>query len=291
MLYSTTLVAQIDTVENYFPIKVGTTWVYKIYPEFSNERERITITKDSISLTDSSHYIFINNQTYPFYRVDTLGNVFRFPLGLSSNSNWLIFKQHAQKFESWLMTDTTKDTSSVRAFARIKDIGIDYILNRFIKYKVVEWGSGCPDCPPDSFNFSPRFDYFADGFGWYFAIVEPSATERLLIGFISQGDTLGDVTKVINLKDPLVLSFVLHQNFPNPFNSSTTILYELKTEQLVTIKIFDLLGREVQQLAHQIQTTGEHKINFDANGLETGMYLLQIKAGEQVQVKKLLYLK
>jgi hypothetical protein len=283
---------QTNTRENYFPINLGTTWVYEFYPEFSGgAKERIIITKDSVSITDNSHFVFMNNGPQPYYRVDTLGNVFRFPSGLSSNSNWLIFKQYAQAHESWLMTDTTKDTSQIRAFARVKETGVFNLFNRPLKYKSVEWGMGCSTCGSDSFNNSPRLDYFAENIGWFFAIVEPSATERWLIGIISQGDTLGKVTTVINLLEQRISSFILHQNYPNPFNSSTVIHYELKSDQWITIKIFDLLGREVQQLLNQRQSAGIYKINFESGDLKTGMYLLQLKAGGNVQLKKLLLLK
>lgn len=290
LMYPIAVQAQVDTVENYFPTKVGTTWVYKIYPQYSNERRHLIITKDSISTTDNSHYLFLNNSVGPSFRVDTLGNVYQNPLGLSRNSNWLVFKQYAQKYESWLVTDTTKDTSNTRGYARIKDIGIDFVINQFVKYKVVERGISCSICSPDSFNLSP-YEYYGDGFGRYFVITEPSVTERVLVGFITNGDTLGDITKVIDLKNSQLSSFILHQNYPNPFNSSTTILYELKSEQIVTLKIFDLLGREVQELIHQRQSAGEHKVRFDADGLQSGMYLLQLKSGNFVQIKKILYLK
>ncbi len=281
-VYLQAVQAQTDTVENYFPTKVGTTWVYRIYPEYSNERERVTITKDSTSSIDNSHFVFVNGSNKPNYRVDTLGNVYSDPLGTGTNTNQLIFKQKANKFEAWAASDSSK------TIYRIKEIGVDFILKRWVKVKVVEWGM---KTDPDTFSFSRRSDYYGSGFGWYFAIVEPPATERILIGFITDGDTLGDITKVIDLKNSQLSSFILHQNYPNPFNSSTTILYELKYEQIVTIKIFDLLGREVQELVHQQQSVGQHKVRFDADGLQTGMYLLQLRSGDFVQVKKLLYLK
>lgn len=289
LFYSTTVVAQIDTVENYFPTKVGTTWVYRIYPQFSNERERQTITKDSISSADSSHFLFINNSVKPKYRIDASLNVFIDPLGGTKYDNQLIFKQKANKLESWAFSDSAID--GFKRVARIKEVGYEFIFGRFAKYKQVEWGEACEECLPDSFGLPPKSEYYAEGFGLYFVIVEPPSTERSLVGFISEGDTLGDITKVINFENSHVLSFVLHQNYPNPFNSSTTVLYELKSEQFITLKIFDILGRELQQLIQERQSAGEHKIRFKADGLHTGMYFLQLRAGDKVQVKKLLYLK
>ena len=283
LMYPFAVQAQADTVENYFPTKVGTTWFYRLAPEYTKERERVTITKDSISAIDNSHYLFLNDAVRPKYRVDTMGNVYFNPLSKKGeNSNFLIFKQRANKLEAWAGSDST-----FRIF-RIKEIGISFILGQWRKVKGVEWGS---KTDPDTFSFSPITQYYSERIGLYFAIVEPASTERILVGYISGTDTLGDITKVIDLKNSQLSSFILHQNYPNPFNSSTTIIYELKSEQFVTIKIFDLLGREVQELIHQQQSAGKHKVRFDADGLHTGMYILQLKSGDFVQVKKLLYLK
>ena len=280
--------AQVDTVENYFPTKVGTTWVYRLYPDFSKERERVTITKETISVIDGSRLVFVNGNANPKYRIDTLGNVYDDPLGTGMYSNTLIFKQKANKFEAWAFSDSI--ISGAKRVARIKEIGYSFLFGKAIKYKQVEWGEACEKCSPDSFGLSPISKYYGSGFGLYFVIVEPPQTERVLVGFISNGDTLGNVTKVIDIKDTQP-TFILHQNFPNPFNSTTAIIYELKSEQTVTIKIIDVLGREVQEIVHQQQPAGQHKVHFNADGLQTGMYLLQLRAGDFVQVKKLLYLK
>ena len=173
-------------IENYFPIRVGTTWVYKIFPQISNDRERLTISKDSISSTDSSHFIFLNGAVTPKYRVDALGNVYLSPLGSGGGSNQLIFKQRARKLEAWAASD-----SSSRIF-RIKDTFVEFVINRFVNVKIVEWGT---KADPDTFSLSPRSEYYAEGFGPYFVIIEPPSTERILIGFISGKDTIGDITK------------------------------------------------------------------------------------------------
>ena len=85
--------------------------------------------------------------------------------------------------------------------------------------------------------------------------------------------------------------FSLHQNYPNPFNPTTTFKYGLPKESNVTLKIFDILGREVATLVNEHQSTGYHQINWDAAGRSSGIYFYQIQVGEFVRVRKMVLMK
>ena len=86
-------------------------------------------------------------------------------------------------------------------------------------------------------------------------------------------------------------AFRLDQNYPNPFNPITTIKYGLPQESNVTLKVFDILGREVSTLVNEHQDAGYHQIYWDASGYSSGIYFYQIQAGEFIDTKKLLLLK
>lgn len=81
------------------------------------------------------------------------------------------------------------------------------------------------------------------------------------------------------------------QNYPNPFNPSTTILFSLSAANHVTLKVFDLLGREVAELVNNQLQAGSHSINFDASKLSSGTYFYKLQVGNVVQVKKMLLMK
>jgi hypothetical protein len=83
-------------------------------------------------------------------------------------------------------------------------------------------------------------------------------------------------------------SFVLEQNFPNPFNPSTTIRYGLPREAVVELAVFDMLGRQAGVLTRGNQGPGYHEVRFDATGLASGMYVCRLTAGDFVATKKLL---
>lgn len=86
-------------------------------------------------------------------------------------------------------------------------------------------------------------------------------------------------------------SFELAQNFPNPFNPQTDIVFRLKEDTRVTIRVFDVLGREVVTLLDNRLEAGSHRVVFDGKNLPSGMYLYSMKAGNFHAVKKMALIK
>lgn len=82
--------------------------------------------------------------------------------------------------------------------------------------------------------------------------------------------------------------YSLTNNFPNPFNPSTTIYYSIKEQVQVNIKVFDILGREVTQLVNEIKEPGKYSVKFNAAGIASGLYIYTIKAGSFFDSKKML---
>ncbi|GAB1349185.1 hypothetical protein MASR1M107_13980 [Ignavibacteriales bacterium] len=87
------------------------------------------------------------------------------------------------------------------------------------------------------------------------------------------------------------MTFELSQNFPNPFNPTTTISYRIPETSGVTLKIFDVTGTEVMTLVNQKQEAGSYTINFDATNLASGMYIYKIESGKYNAVKKMMLMK
>lgn len=86
-------------------------------------------------------------------------------------------------------------------------------------------------------------------------------------------------------------NFALEQNFPNPFNPSTTIKFSLPADNFVTLKVYNLLGQEVATLVNENKVAGNYNINFNASNLSSGVYLYRIDSGNFTSVKKLTLLK
>jgi hypothetical protein len=92
-------------------------------------------------------------------------------------------------------------------------------------------------------------------------------------------------------KDNLPREFALLQNYPNPFNPTTTIGYQLPVTGYLTIKAYDLLGREVATVFEGVKAAGNYSVSFDASGLASGIYLYILKANDFTQSKKMLLLR
>jgi hypothetical protein len=85
--------------------------------------------------------------------------------------------------------------------------------------------------------------------------------------------------------------FALEQNYPNPFNPATTIKFSIPEQSRVTLKIYDVLGREVSTLVNEVRNAGNHEVNFNASNLASGMYIYSIKAGDYNASRKMMLLK
>ncbi len=85
--------------------------------------------------------------------------------------------------------------------------------------------------------------------------------------------------------------FTLSQNYPNPFNPTTAIRFSIPTEDLVTLKVFNVLGQELATVVNERLKAGIHTVTFDASKLSTGVYFYQINAGQFVETKKMVLLK
>jgi parallel beta-helix repeat protein len=86
-------------------------------------------------------------------------------------------------------------------------------------------------------------------------------------------------------------SIQLFQNFPNPFNPNTTISYSVPKECFVTIKVYDVIGREIKTLVNEEKIAGNYSAQFNGTGLSGGIYFYRMQAGDFVQTKKLVLLK
>ncbi len=104
-------------------------------------------------------------------------------------------------------------------------------------------------------------------------------------------DTISQEATGIEDNNRIPLSFNLSQNYPNPFNPSTKISYSIPEQALVTLKVFDILGKEVRALVNEEKRAGTYEINFKTSNLSSGIYFYQLRAGSFVETKKMVLLK
>jgi hypothetical protein len=144
------------------------------------------------------------------------------------------------------------DTGFVFAYTDINGNYIAHVSNKIYNYSI---GIQQSNLPPQYVSSSIQ--------------VHPGQTNANL------NITLSDV-KSDNSNTPK--TFNLSQNYPNPFNPSTFITYQIPTDAMVTLKIFNLLGNEIKTLENGLTTAGSHQVQFNAQGLSSGVYFYTIQA-------------
>jgi Secretion system C-terminal sorting domain len=96
------------------------------------------------------------------------------------------------------------------------------------------------------------------------------------------------MNQIVVLQSPeIVTTYALSQNYPNPFNPATIISYQIPKDGRVTIKILDVIGREVTTLVDEFKSSGQYSVKFDAPRFSTGIYFYSIKSGDYNAMKKM----
>ncbi len=86
-------------------------------------------------------------------------------------------------------------------------------------------------------------------------------------------------------------NYSVSQNYPNPFNPSTKINFALPKQGLVTIKVYDMLGKEIETLVNEVKSAGQYTVDFDGSRLSSGVYFYRIQANDFVDVKRMMLVK
>jgi len=97
-------------------------------------------------------------------------------------------------------------------------------------------------------------------------------------------------TNIVDFKDDYYV-FKLMQNFPNPFNPITTISYTIPTDDFVYLKVYNLLGQEVEILVSEEKQAGTYELSFNSANLSSGLYFYQLKSGNYLETKKMILIK
>jgi hypothetical protein len=109
--------------------------------------------------------------------------------------------------------------------------------------------------------------------------------------YYRQNPNNGNPTSITNNNSELPKEFSLSQNYPNPFNPNTNIGFRIADFGFVSLKVYDVIGKEVAALVNEKLNAGVYNINFDASGLASGMYFYKLTSGEFVDTKKLILVK
>jgi hypothetical protein len=115
-----------------------------------------------------------------------------------------------------------------------------------------------------------------------------AGVDSLFVLYNLGGGTVGIQNQEI---EEIPTSHLLSQNFPNPFNPTTTIKFSIPEASVVILKIYNILGEEVKTLVNEFKEIGNHTTQLDASSLSSGIYLYRMKAGSFVETKKMILLR
>jgi len=144
-------------------------------------------------------------------------------------------------------------------------------------------GSFKPQSPLTFFNNKPASD------SWVLRVFDSKAGNT---GTLVSWCIIMQLKNNVGIKEEFVpLKFELHQNYPNPFNPTTNIKYQIAKSGFVTLKIYDILGKEIQTLVSEKQDAGEYEIIFNGSRLPSGVYFYEMRAGNYKETKRMVLLK
>jgi hypothetical protein len=106
--------------------------------------------------------------------------------------------------------------------------------------------------------------------------------------YYRQNPNNGNPISVTNINSELPKEFSLSQNYPNPFNPNTNIGFRIADFGFVSLKVYDIMGKETAVLVNDNLNAGEYTVNFDGSGLASGMYFYKLTSGEVTDTKKLI---
>ncbi|QQS38333.1 MAG: T9SS type A sorting domain-containing protein [Ignavibacteriales bacterium] len=294
---------------SYYPLQTGNKWFYK----------RIDYSQDpgGWQTTDTSYFtrfisgseikpngnvyyrvedknLYTNDDVVYFERIDSLtGKIFRFnEFDTTFNQEYLIDNLWSEIDDIIYSGRISFQSENYPMLYQFDDYFTDFNLTHYkVRKNFISLDMGFQSYTlTEGIGLDSMFLSVIDLFNAYIDL------KGCIINGIAYGDTtltnIGETQK-----SPIIFS--LSQNFPNPFNPSTTIKYEVSSRQFVVLKVYDLLGREVVTLINEEKPAGSYEIEFDAGDLASGIYYYQLKAGDPssssgqsfIQTKKMILLK
>jgi len=216
-----------------------------------------------------------NQDESDFDRLSTGNEIVYSFLRPNTDSNGLTVVNYSESSQSVTLDLTATNLKFTGGF----DPGATYWVNDLYN------GTSTQSLGSDLLNFNVSLSSYGS------AVYTISTQEEMVV--------LPPIPPIVSVDDQIAIipkEFYLFQNFPNPFNPSTTIRYSIVQAGNVSIKIYDILGREIKTLVNEFKTVGTHRSHWNGNDkfgnkVSSGIYIYRIESGSFVQAKKMILLK
>ncbi len=265
----------INAQDNFFPLKVGNKFYYSVS---SSPVPCIIVRIEKDTIAEGRKYFYCSgfpNYTDGWWRVDPItGSLYIFD---PSNSAYPTYYKEK-------LIDSLRAGQGIN----VEIFGINSISKSFIISISIPFPQGRIEITK---KYSSKFGLYNHSYH----VLGSYNREHKLIGCVIDGIMYGDTNTVgiVNYTGQIPDKYSLSQNYPNPFNPSTIINYQLTINSFVTLKIFDLLGKEVAALVNEKQNAGSYAVDFNSSdfNLPSGIYFYTLNAGEFKETRKMVLIK
>ena len=277
LLFTVTVLPQ---QPNFLPLRIGNEYqTYDGINYFYGEIERDTVYPNGKTYYTLPGPIFEFDDT----RVDDTGNIFTTIVPLTGITGtldeYMIFKADAQDGEIWPVAWGLPVIDTLFAKLLFTDTIYLFGRNRIIKAVLLYENSVI------SFAF-----WLADGIGQIRIAYSDGTIVNLNYAKIN-GVIYGNLVGIDDDETFNPIFYSVSQNYPNPFNSSTSISYSIAEAGFVSLKVFDILGREVALLVYDMKEAGHHSVEFKASALTSGVYIYTLQVNDYNDSKKMILLR
>jgi hypothetical protein len=279
----------------YLPLKVGNRFIYNlVYSVWwpgggwanGSYRTSNSITKDTI--INNKHYYFFNN--YPTYTLDNRW------IRLDSITHSIYMFQPSNSCPYYYY-ETLIDSLDIISGMQNDCTGLSYFNGRDtltvlghsgqIEKFIHDEGSIQYNCRYHSlfgiFYYTENMNSGSSGY----------SNHGTLIGCVINGITYGDTTiaSINKIITEVPDNYSLSQNYPNPFNPTTNIRFKIVKNSFVLIKIYNIVGKEVNSLVNEKLNAGSYSVEWNASQFPSGVYFYQLRAGDFTETKKMMLIK
>jgi hypothetical protein len=310
------LLSQEQEHPNYFPLAVGNRWEYiKLWTSEGVKRLVIAINRDTV-INGKQYYIFEYNLPYENFnfhyysmtkyfftpldpvRMDESGDMYGYDTLTQNEYLYLpfskdtLYKPYKIIYDDFLVSagynwhgmwwqmfgSNTEVSIRVGVFIFKNNVGmikVDDVNSMDDCWQIYPWD---PPCPPFMGQLYILVYAIIDGEKVY-SIEGTDEYNRYIATY--------DVNMVTTHPEEIKL----HQNYPNPFNPSTVIKYQLSDASQVSLRVYDVMGREVTTLVNSFQNEGNYDVTFNANCLASGIYFYKLNTNGKQLINKMLLMK
>lgn len=273
--------------ENYFTIKYNTNGIQQWTASYNGIGNGEDIAKDIV--VDGLRNVYITGKSY------------KGPQG--SNHDYATIKYDSNGIQQWVRTYNGTANANDEAFS----LALDDSSNVYVTGRSVRIGSGY-DIVTIKYNaigvqqWVVIYDGITNNDDWGTKLVLDKFYNLYVAGTTTSSTTSMDyitleysqLTGILSNTNELTENFKLSQNYPNPFNPTTNIHFSIpsaRVVQYVTLKVYDILGREIATLINEKLKPGNYDVEFDGSNLPSGVYYYQLETGNYIETRKMALIK